>query len=80
MGKDAMRHMRLAARRRLVPVDMQQQRHDLVEIGFGNADLPPPVDDAGRHMHQDIERDRFLPLGRAEESRQQRGKLVARPP
>ena len=48
MGKDAMRNVRLAARRRLVAIDVETKRDDLVEIGFGNADLTTAVDDDTR--------------------------------
>ncbi|MNL73117.1 hypothetical protein D3C87_1985310 [compost metagenome] len=72
-----MGHLRSAARRRLVPVDMQFQRDDLIEIGLGDSHLPAAVDHARWHVHEDIEGDCLLALGRAEIARQQRSQLVA---
>ncbi|MNL05466.1 hypothetical protein D3C87_1260660 [compost metagenome] len=77
MGEDAVGHVRLASGRWLVAVDMQAQGHDLVEIGFGNADLPAPIDYAGGHVHQHVENDRLLSFGRSEKAGEERGQLVA---
>src|SRR5215217_1543329 len=66
-----------AARRRLMAVDMQKKGNDLIEIGLGNADLATPVDRSGGNVHQDVEDDRFLPLGCAEKAGEERSQLVA---
>jgi rRNA processing protein Gar1 len=59
-----------------VAVDVEEKCDDLIEIRFGNPDLAAPVDRARRHVHQNIKDNRFLSLGRAEKTRQERGELV----
>ncbi len=69
--------LRLAARRRLMPVDVNLQGRDVTYICMRYAIHAPPIDGADRqHVHQHVERDRVLPLADAEEAGQQsRGRL-----
>ena len=60
--EDAVRHMRLALRWRLVPVDVELQGCSVAGPGVRDPLHAPAVDAAGRHMHQQVERDRVLAL------------------
>src|SRR5690606_37179343 len=55
VGEYPVGNMRLAARGRLVTVDVKAEGDDLVEIGLGNADLAATVDRAGGHVHENVE-------------------------
>ncbi len=56
-------------------IDMQFEGGDRAHRRIGNPVLRPPVDDAGRHVHEDIKHDCVLPIGRAEEFGEQRAQL-----
>jgi hypothetical protein len=79
MREHPMRDVLSPARRRLVAVDMEFQRGDIVVHRVGDTIHATAVEDAGGHMHQQVERDGFLPLGRAEEPGQQRAELRPHP-
>ena len=71
MGKNPVWQVRFATRGRLVPVDVQFQRCDIVVHRPRHAIHTPTIDDPRRHVHQQIKRDRFLALGRAKKAGQQ---------
>ena len=75
MGKHPVRHLRLAARRRLVAVDVELQRCHMADIGIGDAVHAPAVDGADGHVHEHVERDCLLALGDAEKPGQQGAQL-----
>ena len=72
MGEDAVRHPRAPPGRGLVAVDMQVQRDDVAEIGFGDWHLFAPVDGRRGHVHQQIDDQRVLPFGLPKKPRQKR--------
>ncbi len=71
MREHPVRHPGPTARRRQMPIDMQLQRRHLVVECPRNPIHPPPVNHPGRHMHEQIKRNRLLPLGRPKEAGQQ---------
>ena len=49
---------------RFVAVDVKLQRRCVADEGSGDAGHAAPVDDADRHVHQEVERNRVLPVAR----------------